>query len=150
MIDALYSTRILTLAANMPRTGRLAQPHGSAERASKLCGSTAIVDVRLDDQGRVIDFAQTVKACALGQATAAIVGAQVIGADLGEIDAARQALFDMLKSGGPPPQGRFGDLAVLDGVRAFPARHASTLLPLEATAEAVRQALERTRLAGAA
>lgn len=150
MIDELYSARVLKLAANMPRSGRLPAPQGSAERVSRLCGSRAVVDVVLGPDGRVVDYAQEVKACALGQATAAVVGEAVIGASVEELEAARDALKAMLKPGGLAPEGRFAGLAVLETVRDYPARHASTLVPIEAAAAAARQALERTRLAGAA
>jgi NifU-like protein involved in Fe-S cluster formation len=168
MIDALYSDRILKLAANMPRAGRLAAPQGSAERVAKLCGSTAIVDVVLDDEGRVADFAQDIRACALGQATAAIVGESVIGASVEELETAAEQMRAMLKGGGPAPTGRFAGLALLETVRDYPARHASSMIPLEAAAAAARAAFEgarpdakpastlagrardRTRLAGAA
>jgi len=136
VIDDLYSDRVLRLAASMPHAGRLADPDGSAERTAKLCGSRILVDVKLRD-GRVADFAQEVQACALGQAAAAILGAHVIGATTDEITAARDALKAMLKHGGPPPTGRFADLAVLQGVRDYPARHASTALAFEATAAAI-------------
>jgi NifU-like protein involved in Fe-S cluster formation len=153
MIDDLYSARILGLVANIPRTGRLAAPDASAEKTAKLCGSRIVVDVTVKD-GVVSDFAQDVAACALGQASAAILGAQVIGADLSEIELARDALHAMLKFGGPPPQGRFSELAVLEPVKDYPARHASTLLAFEATVEAVRTATgvtqTRTSRAGAA
>ena len=144
MIDDLYSARILTLVANMPRAGRLAAPDASAEKTAKLCGSRIVVDVTVKD-GKVADFAQDVAACALGQASAAILGAQVVGADLAEIELARDALRAMLKSGGPPPEGRFAELAVLEPVKDYPARHASTLLAFEATVEAVRQATAATQ-----
>ncbi len=139
VIDALYSDRILALAANMPRAGRLPAPDASSQKTSKLCGSTVIVDVAMRD-GRVADFAQDVRACALGQASAAVLGDKVIGADLGELEAARNALRDMLKADGPPPSGRFADLYVLQPVKDYPARHASTLLAFEAVLEAVRSA----------
>ncbi len=150
MIDDLYSARILKLAANMPGAGRLAAPQGSAERVAKLCGSRVTVDIALDAQGRVSDFAQDVKACALGQASAAVLGAHVLGADLAEIEMARQGLRAMLQDGGEPPIGRFSDLAMLEPVKAYPARHASTMLAFEAAAEAVRAAQSRTSSAGAA
>lgn len=151
MIDDLYSARILTLAANLPHAGRLPAPEGSGERVAKLCGSRATVDVTLDDQGRVADFAQDVKACALGQAAAGVLGQAVVGASVEEIADARDAMIAMLKSGGEGPVGRFEDLRVLRQVADYPARHASTLVAVEATLEAVNQALaERTRLAGAA
>ncbi|HUO23838.1 MAG TPA: iron-sulfur cluster assembly scaffold protein [Caulobacteraceae bacterium] len=139
MIDDLYSAKVLTLAANMPRAGRLAAPQASAEKVSKLCGSRVLVDLSLSD-GRVSDFAQEVKACALGQAAAAVLGAEVMGASLEEIEQARDALKAMLKTGGPAPTGRFADLAVLQVVKDYPARHASTLLAFEAAAEAARTA----------
>ena len=139
MIDDLYSDRILALAANMPRAGRLSAPDASSEKTSKLCGSTVIVDLSVED-GRVVDFSQDVRACALGQASAAVLGAHVIGADAEEIEVARNALHAMLKADGAPPVGRFADLAVLQPVKDYPARHASTLLAFEAALEAVRTA----------
>lgn len=139
MIDELYSERILTLSANMPRAGRLARPDASAERVAKLCGSRVLVDVAMHGD-RVADFGQEVKACALGQASAAILGANVIGATVAELELARDALSAMLKSDGPAPQGRFADLAVLEPVKAYPARHASTLLAFEAVLAAVQSA----------
>ena len=150
MIDDLYSARILTLAANLPHAGRLPAPEGTGERVAKLCGSRATVDVTLDDQGRVAGFAQDVKACALGQASAAVLGANVIGASLSEIEMARDQFRAMLKQGADAPQGRFSDLSMLAPVKDYPARHASTLLAFEAAAEAVRRAVERTSRAGAA
>jgi len=153
MIDDLYSGKILTLAANMPRAGRLAAPDGSAEKVAKLCGSRIVVDVAMEGD-RVVDFAQEVKACALGQAAAAVLGANVIGSRLSEIEMARDAFRAMLKTGGPAPTGRFGDLSMLESVKDYPARHASTLLAFEAAAEACRRALaaqtSRTSRAGAA
>jgi NifU-like protein involved in Fe-S cluster formation len=145
MIDDLYSSRILKLAANMPRAGRLAAPDASSEKVSKLCGSKITVDVVVMD-GQVADFAQDVRACALGQAAAAVLGDHVLGASLEEIEVARDALRAMLKADGPPPQGRFSELAVLEPVKDYPARHASTLLAFEAAVEAVRQAGERAAL----
>ena len=155
MIDDLYSVRILSLAANLPHSGRLAVPEGTGERVAKLCGSKAIVDVVLDPEGRVSDFAQDVKACALGQAAAGVVGQSVIGASAAEIADARDAMLAMLKSGGDGPEGRFEGLRALKLVADYPARHASTMVGLEATLDAVTQAAvtraaTRTRLAGAA
>jgi NifU-like protein involved in Fe-S cluster formation len=149
VIDDLYSARILKAAANTPRAGRLAAPDASCEKVSKLCGSTIIVDVTMTD-GRVSDFAQDVKACALGQAAAAVLGEHIIGATEAEIVAGRDALYAMLKTGGPPPQGRFSDLAMLEPVKDYAPRHTSTLLAFEAAVEAVRQIGARTSAAGAA
>ena len=157
MIDELYSAKILKAAANMPRAGRLPEPDASAEKVSKLCGSKVRVDVKLDGD-RIADFAQEVKACALGQAAAAVLGEHAIGASVAEIEAARDALRAMLKQGAAPPQGRFSGLAILAPVKDYPPRHASTMLAFEATAEACRIAQgraagresERTSRAGAA
>jgi NifU-like protein involved in Fe-S cluster formation len=142
MIDDLYSKRILRLAADMPHAGRLPAPQASSEKISRLCGSRIVVDLSLTD-GRVSDFAQDVKACALGQAAAGVLGAHILGASVEEIEQARDALRAMLKSGGPAPDGRFADLAVLEVVREYPPRHASTMLAFEAAAEAARAASQR-------
>ena len=149
MIDDLYSAKLLSLAANLPHSGRLPAPQGTSEKVSKLCGSRVVVDVNVDGD-RVADLAQDVKACALGQAAASVLGAHVVGASLSEIEMARDAFRAMLKTGGPAPEGRFSDIAMLAPVKDYPARHASTLLAFEAAAEAVRQAVARTSPAGAA
>jgi NifU-like protein involved in Fe-S cluster formation len=155
MIDDLYSAKVLKLAANLPRVGRLPAPHASAEKVSKLCGSRVVVDVTVEGD-RVADFAQDVKACALGQAAAGVLGAAVIGASVDELEQARDAMLAMLKAGGEGPEGRFEGLRALKLVADYPARHASTMVAIEATLDAVRQALARkgpdtrTSLAGAA
>jgi NifU-like protein involved in Fe-S cluster formation len=143
MIDDLYSAKILKLVANIPHAGRLATPDASSEKISKLCGSRILVDLNVDG-GRVSDFAQEVKACALGQAAAAVLGAHVIGATPDEIEVARDGLRAMLKEGGDPPAGRFAELSVLEAVKDYPARHASTMLAFEAAAEAARAAVQAT------
>ncbi|MDB5465539.1 MAG: NifU-like protein involved in Fe-S cluster formation [Phenylobacterium sp.] len=143
MIDDLYSAKLLKLAANLPRAGRLAAPQASVEKISKLCGSRVLVDVVVED-GLVADFAQEVKACALGQAAASVLGAHVVGASLQELEVARDQFRAMLKQGAPAPDGRFSDLSMLAPVKDYPARHASTLLAFEAVTEAVREATGRT------
>jgi NifU-like protein involved in Fe-S cluster formation len=150
MIDDLYSAKILKAAANMPHAGRLAEPQGSSEKVSKLCGSKITVDLDLTD-GKVSRFAQDVKACALGQAAAAVLGAHAIGASVQEIESARDQLRAMLKAGGSPPTGRFADLAMLEPVKDYAPRHASTMLAFEAAVEAAHKAaaLTTTRTSGA-
>lgn len=142
MIDDIYSAKVLRLAAETPRLGRLADPHATSEKVSKLCGSRVVVDVKVDGD-HVSDFAQDVKACALGQAAASVLGAHVIGASLAEIEGTRDTFRAMLKAGGPAPEGRFADLALLAAVRDYPARHTSALLAFEAAAEAVRDAVAK-------
>lgn len=135
----LYSERILALAADIPHTGRLKAPDASVKRRSPLCGSTITVDLRMAD-GRIVDFAQDVKACALGQASAAITGAQAIGRSRAEIEAARDQLLAMLKQGGPVPAPPFDGYEVLRPARDYKNRHASIMLALEATAQAMAEA----------
>ena len=138
----LYSGRILELAASIPAVGRLEAPDASVRRRSPLCGSTVTVDIRVED-GRIADFAQDVKACALGQAAASVVGQAAIGRSRAEVETARDELRQMLKADGPDPSPPFGDLAVLRPARDYKNRHASIMLTLEALAEAMAQAEER-------
>ncbi len=134
----LYSTRILALAADIPHLGRLDMPGATAYRRSPQCGSSITVDLDLTD-GRVSAFAQDVKACALGQAAASVVGARIIGRSPDEIRSARDALRNMLTEGGPAPSTPFEELAVLQPAAEFKNRHASILLCLEAASDALDQ-----------
>jgi NifU-like protein involved in Fe-S cluster formation len=136
----LYSQRILALAADIPHRERLAAPQATAKRRSPLCGSTVTVDLSLEE-GRITAFGQDVKACALGQASAAILGQNVIGARREEIARARDALAAMLKAGGPAPEPPFDALEVLRPARDYRNRHASILLAWDATLAALDEAL---------
>jgi NifU-like protein involved in Fe-S cluster formation len=136
----LYSQRILALASAIPLTEPLAAPQAKARKRSPLCGSTVAVEVTLRD-GRISEFAQDVKACALGQAAAAVLGAAVVGRSRDEIAAARDQLRAMLKDGGPVPESPFGDYEVLMPARDYKNRHASILLALDATVAACDEAL---------
>jgi NifU-like protein involved in Fe-S cluster formation len=135
----LYSGRILELAADIPHLGHLPAPQGSARRRSPLCGSTVTAEVVMKD-GRIAEFAQDVKACALGQAAAAVVGASAIGRSRAEVEAARDALKAMLREGAPPPAPPFDGFEVLIPARDYKNRHASILLSIEALAEAMAAA----------
>ena len=135
----LYSTRILALAADIPHLGRLQAPQATARRRSPLCGSTVTVDVVVKD-GKVAEFAQDVKACALGQASAAILGQAVIGRSLPELRSARDAVQAMLKISGPVPAAPFSGYETLLPARDYKNRHASILLALEAVCEAMEAA----------
>lgn len=137
----LYSQRILALAADIPLSGRLEAAQVSAKRRSPLCGSTVTVDLLLDADRRIADFRQDVKACALGQASAAVLGRHVIGSSREEIAAAREALSAMLKSGGPVPAAPFDELEVLEPAKDYRNRHASILLSWDATLAALDEAL---------
>jgi NifU-like protein involved in Fe-S cluster formation len=135
----LYSQRILALAADIPHAERLADPDASVMRRSPLCGSTVTVDLKVRD-GRIADFGQEVRACALGQASAAIAGAQMIGRTRAEVARARDELAAMLKEGGPVPAPPFEGYEVLEPARDYKNRHASILLVLQATADAFAEA----------
>ena len=137
----LYSGRILALAADIPHLERLATPMATVKKRSPLCGSTVTVDVEVEN-GRVSAFGQDVKACALGQAAAAVTGAAVIGRSLPELQRARDELRAMLKSDGKVPAGPFDGFEVLEPAREYKNRHASILLCIEATCEAVEKALQ--------
>ncbi len=139
MLDDVYNARILELAASIPRLGRLAQPDGSATAHSRLCGSTVTVDVVMDGD-RVAAFGHDVKACALGQASSSIMAQHVVGSTAVELKDLRDTVRRMLKENGAPPAGKWADVAVLEPVRDFKARHASTLLTFDAVVEAVGKA----------
>ena len=133
---ALYSRRILALASDIPHLGRLPAPTGSASRRSPQCGSTVTAQVVVEG-GRVADFAQEVRACALGQASAALLGQVAIGRTAPELSAARDALAAMLTDGAAVPPAPFDGLEVLTPARAFPNRHASILLAWDAVLGAI-------------
>ncbi|BDW85144.1 MULTISPECIES: iron-sulfur cluster assembly scaffold protein [Roseicyclus] len=135
----LYSQRILALAADIPHAGRLDAPQASVRKRAPLCGSTVTVDLDMAG-GRVTRFGQDVKACALGQAAASLMGAAIIGRTRAEVEDARDSLRAMLKEGGSPPGAPFAGYEVLEPAREYRNRHASILLSLEATAEAMAEA----------
>jgi NifU-like protein involved in Fe-S cluster formation len=148
MIDDVYNAKILGFAGNISRIGRLDRPDATATAHSKLCGSTVTVDLSMRD-GVVIDFAHEVKACALGQASSAIMALNVVGASSAELRAVRETMRRMLKENGPPPDGRFADLKFLEPVRDYKARHASTMLTFDAVVDAIAQ-VERKEAGAAA
>ena len=137
MLNDVYNARILELAGNIPRLGRLPSPDATATAHSKLCGSTVTVDLKIGNNGEISDFAHDVKACALGQASSSIMARHVIGAKPAELRALRETVRRMLKENGPPPTGRWADIAVLEPVRDYKARHASTLLTFDAVVSAL-------------
>src|SRR5665213_1503375 len=138
MLNEVYNDRILDLAGNIPRLGRLDTPDASATAHSKLCGSTVTVDLKMN--GPVVtDFAHDVKACALGQASSSIMARHVVGAKPAELRELRETVRKMLKENGPPPSGKWADIAVLEPVRDYKARHASTLLTFDAVVSALDQ-----------
>ena len=138
MLNEVYNRRILELAGNIPRLGRLPAPDASATAHSKLCGSTVTVDLKMAGD-EVTDFAHEVKACALGQASSSIMARHVIGAKADELRTLREAVRKMLKENAAPPDGKWADIAVLEPVRDYKARHASTLLTFDAVVDAIDQ-----------
>lgn len=142
-LDEIYNTRILELAGAISHNARLAKPDASASAHSKLCGSTIDIDLFLRD-GRVADFGQTVKACLLGQAAASVMAREIVGSTPDELHAVADQMRAMLKSNGSPPNGRWADLGVLEPVRHYKARHASTLLVFDAVEKALAEIAART------
>ena len=139
MLNDVYNRRILELAGSIPRIGRLDAPDASATAHSKLCGSTVTVDLKMDGD-TVTDFAHDVKACALGQASSSIMARNVVGAKADELRNLRENVRRMLKeNGAPPATGKWTDIAVLEPVRDYKARHASTLLTFDAVVDAINQ-----------
>ncbi|MCV3270961.1 iron-sulfur cluster assembly scaffold protein [Roseobacter sinensis] len=136
----LYSGKILALASDIPHLGRLEAPMATVKKRSPLCGSAVTVDLNVED-GRVSAYGQDVKACALGQAAAAVTGGAILGRTLEEIETARDELRAMLKEGGPVPAAPFAGFEVLEPARDYRNRHASILLSIEAACEAMTQAL---------
>lgn len=141
----LYSSRILALAADIPHLGRLDAPDATVKRRSPLCGSTVTVDVAVED-GTLTELGQDVKACALGQAAAAVTGAAAVGATIDQIETARDQLRAMLKGKGAVPDAPFEGFEVLKPAVDYKNRHASILLAIEATAEAMRAAQAESRV----
>jgi len=143
-MEDLYHGRVMELAADIPHLGRLDHPDGAATKVSRVCGSVVSVEIKLRD-GKVSEIAVLPKACALGQAATGVLALNAIGATAGEIRAARDALRAMLKEGGVPPTGRFWELRHLEGVRDYPARHASTMLAFDAAVTALEQAQAKAK-----
>ena len=138
MLNDIYNKRIIELAGNIPRLGRLPDPDASATAHSKLCGSTVKIDLKMD--GPVVtDFAHDVKACALGQASSSIMASHVVGSTASELRELRETVRKMLKENGAPPQGKWADIALLEPVRDYKARHASTMLTFDAVVDAIGQ-----------
>lgn len=144
MLNDVYNTRILELAGTIPRIGRLPDADASATAHSKLCGSTVTVDLKMDGD-LVSDFAHDVKACALGQASSSIMARNVVGARAGELRDLRDTVRRMLKENGAPPTGKWADIAVLEPVRNYKARHASTMLTFDAVVSAIEQIEQKRR-----
>lgn len=145
-LSEIYNSKIMELAAAIPRGERLASPDATATAHSKLCGSTITVDIDVED-GRVARYGQLVKACLLGQAAASVMGREIVGSSVEEVRGVGAQMRKMLKEGGEPPAGRWADLAVLQPVKDHKARHASTLLVFDAVERALAEveAREGTR-----
>src|SRR5262249_35876989 len=140
MLNDIYNKRIIELAGNIPRIGRLPNPDASATAHSKLCGSTVKIDLKMD--GSVVtDFAHEVKACALGQASSSIMARHVVGSTASELRELRETVRRMLKENGSPPgpDGKWAEVALLEPVRDYKARHASTMLTFDPVVDAIGQ-----------
>ena len=151
MLNEIYNSKILELAGNIPRIGRLPDPDATATAHSKLCGSTVTIDLKMDGE-TVTDFAHDVKACALGQASSSIMARHVVGSTASELRELRETVRKMLKENGSPPPAdhKWADIAMLEPVRDYKARHASTMLTFDAVTDAIDQIEAKRRAAVAA
>jgi NifU-like protein involved in Fe-S cluster formation len=149
MLNDIYNKRIIELAGNIPRLGRLPDADATATAHSKLCGSTVKVDLKMSGD-TVTDFAHDVKACALGQASSSIMASHVVGSTASELRELRETVRRMLKENGAPPGGKWDEIKLLEPVRDFKARHASTLLTFDAVVDAISQIEAKARHPAAA
>jgi NifU-like protein involved in Fe-S cluster formation len=131
----LYTIDILRLAAGTARWERLVEPHATSEKRSPICGSRIIIDVKLDSDGRVTEFGQEVRACALGQASASLMGEGVLGKTAAELKQARDSLKAWL-SGEQDTPGQWPGLDIFAPALPHSARHPAILLAFEAASEA--------------
>jgi NifU-like protein involved in Fe-S cluster formation len=153
MLDDVYNAKIIEYAGNIPCGGRLEAPDATAKAHSKLCGSTVVVDLKMQEgpEGFVVtDFAHDVKACALGQASSSIMARNIIGASSAELKALKKQMYAMLKDGGDAPTGRFEEFKFLEPVREYKARHASTLLTFDAVVDCIEEIEAKAKSAKAA
>ena len=134
----LYTKDILRLAASLPHADRLPEAQASATRRSPVCGSEISADVHLDDSGQVAALAFRAHACAMGQASAALLRQIGPGASVGEIEGMRTALAKAL-SGDDSFENCRPELAVFETARAYPARYAAILLPYDAVLAAIAE-----------
>lgn len=91
------------------------------------------------ESGKLVELGLDVKACALGQASAALMAAQAIGMSATDLEEARDKLAAYLAGDGEDLNFWPG-LSILAPARGYPARHASIRLSFEAVAEAARMA----------
>lgn len=150
MLDDVYNAKIIEYAGNIPRAGRLDSPDATAKAHSKLCGSTVIVDLKMEERDgalTVTEFAHDVKACALGQASSSIMARNIIGATAAELKLVKKQAYAMLKDGGPAPDGRFEEFKFIEPVREYKARHASTLLTFDAVVDCVEEIEAKIKVA---
>ena len=148
MTAALYNRDILRLAASIPHQRRLERPQASVEKRAPVCGSRVAVDVVVDGEGRLAALGQEVKACALGQASAALMGASAIGRSRADLARARDELAAFLDGRCDDP-GDWPGLELFRNARPYKARHASIMLAFEAVAEAAAEASLHSRRAQA-
>ena len=135
----LYTVEILRLAADIPCLAPLKDPHGQAEVRSPTCGSKVSAQVILDDAGRVMGFGQQVEACAFGQASAALLGANAIGRSGPEAEKALADFSSWLEGARDDP-GDWPDLGALTPAKSRRGRHGAMLLPFQALLTAIRDA----------
>ena len=138
MIDEIYNDKILGYAAHIDKIVRLHHPDATAQKHSRICGSTVTVDLKMEN-GIVTDFAHIVRACALGQASSSLMASHIIGLTAGELRNLRQTIWLMLTEDGPAPDGKFADFACLQPIKDYKARQPSTMLTFDAVVDCIDQ-----------
>ncbi len=138
MINDIYNKDVLRLAANISRVDPMAAPQARVHVRAPLCGSTLEIELMVEDE-RIVDYAQNIKACALGQASASVMAQAAIGKDAAEIERVRAIVEKMLKEGGPAPTGEWVGLSALIPAKDAPARHGAILLPFDGVLKALRE-----------
>ncbi|MEO0441558.1 MAG: iron-sulfur cluster assembly scaffold protein [Pseudomonadota bacterium] len=141
MNQPLYTREVLRLAVSIPHEGRLQDPQGTAEMRSQTCGSRVVADIRISPDQMIEELGIEVNACALGQASTAIVAREAIGKSATEIQAARDHLRDFLKGKRENP-GNWQDIDLLATAKDYPGRHGAILLPYDAIIEALEAAAD--------
>ena len=144
MIDEIYNDKILGYAAHIDKIGRLPHADATAQKHSRICGSTVTVDLNMEN-GIVTGFAHIVRACALGQASSSLMASHIIGLKADELRTLRETIWQMLTENGPAPKGKFADFACLEPIKNYKARQPSTMLTFDAVVDCIDQIESRKK-----
>ena len=128
MTDELYHDAIMAHARAPRHAGPLPDADGRATVDNPLCGDRVTVEVKLAGD-RVAAIGQTVRGCALCQASASMLADGALGGGPAEVAVARDTIKAMLRNAAPPPDGRWSAFAAFLPARPATSRHECVLLP---------------------